>query len=217
MTVLLSDEKESSSPGKQAAIADEKQHAQPMITSKAEVKPAVRLPKTQEIAPKQNVAPLAPVRPQSDSDSGPASGLTGIETQHYYSSDVGGSSSSSVSSQSSRSGHGEGETGAASASRGQTGQTTDAGAPDSLKQRIRDALQANLVYPYIARKRRMEGTVLVDFKINHRGTAEKIRVLKGSGYALLDSAAMETVVKASPFPVADFSVEVPITYRLSQD
>jgi TonB family protein len=63
----------------------------------------------------------------------------------------------------------------------------------------------------------MEGTVLVDFMINHRGTAEKVRVLKGSGYALLDSSAMETVVKASPFPVVNISIEVPITYRLSQD
>jgi hypothetical protein len=28
---------------------------------------------------------------------------------------------------------------------------------------------------------------------------------------------METVVKASPFPVVNISIEVPITYRLSQD
>lgn len=84
----------------------------------------------------------------------------------------------------------------------------------SLRQTIRSALQANLVYPYIARKRQMEGSVMVSFKINQTGNPEAIRVLKGSGYSILDSAARDTVVKASPFPATDSFIEVPITFTL---
>ncbi len=95
-------------------------------------------------------------------------------------------------------------------SRQQPGSVGDA----SLRRTIRAALQANLVYPYIARKRRMEGSVMVSFKINQTGNPEAISILKGSGYSILDSAARDTVVKASPFPATDSFVEVPITFSL---
>lgn len=84
----------------------------------------------------------------------------------------------------------------------------------SLGQIIRAALQANLVYPYIARKKQMEGSVTVSFRINQTGNPEAIRILKGSGYSILDAAARDTVVKASPFPARNNSVEVPITFTL---
>jgi len=84
----------------------------------------------------------------------------------------------------------------------------------SLRQKIRAALQANLVYPYIARKRQMEGSVMVSFRINQAGKPEAIRIIKGSGYSILDSAAQETVVKASPFPASNNFIEVPITFTL---
>ncbi|HYQ48312.1 MAG TPA: TonB family protein [Thermodesulfovibrionales bacterium] len=94
-----------------------------------------------------------------------------------------------------------------------TGQQGSSGEA-SLRQKIRAALQANLVYPYIARKRQMEGSVMVSFRINQTGNPESIRILKGSGYSILDSAARDTVVKASPFPTANNFVEVPITFTL---
>lgn len=214
MTVLLFDEIESSSPGKQAANAGEKQHAQPMITPKVEVKPVAKLPKTQEIAPKQNVAPLAPVAPQSDSDRASASEAMGIEAP-YNSSQGSGRGLTSVSSQTF--GSSSGEAGASSASRGQTGTGTEAGADASLKQKVRDALQANLIYPYLARKRGIEGTVLMKFRINGRGMPEGVNIVKGSSYAILDEAARETVLKASPFPAINNIIEVPIRFSLRGD
>lgn len=84
----------------------------------------------------------------------------------------------------------------------------------ALRQVIRAALQANLVYPYIARKKRMEGSVTVSFRINQTGNPEAIRILKGSGHSILDAAARDTVVKASPFPARNNSVKVPITFTL---
>lgn len=217
MTVLLSDEKEDSSPGKQATGAVVKQIAQTMAVPTSAMKTATKLSSAQEIIPKQNPAPSVPVRPQSDADSGSVPGVTGNEAQHYYSSEVWGSSPSAVGSQSSRIGSGEGEAGSTSASRGQTGQTAETGSGVSLKQRIRDALQANLVYPYIARKRKMEGTVLMEFRINGRGMPEGVRVVKGSSYSILDEAARETVLKTSPFPAIEHSIEVPIRFSLRGD
>lgn len=103
---------------------------------------------------------------------------------------------------------------AASAGGSGTEQQQGSSGDPSLRQKIRAALQANLVYPYIARKRQMEGSVTVSFRINQTGNPESIRVLKGSGYSILDSAARDTVVKASPFPAANNFVEVPITFTL---
>jgi len=103
---------------------------------------------------------------------------------------------------------------AATSGVGRAGQQQGKSGDASLRQMIRDALQANLVYPYIARKRQMEGSVMVSFRINQTGKPEAITILKGSGYSILDSAARETVVKASPFPAINNFIEVPITFTL---
>jgi len=63
----------------------------------------------------------------------------------------------------------------------------------------------------------MEGSVMVSFRVDQRGKPEAIRILKGSGYSILDSAARDTVVKASPFPAMNRSVEVPITFTLKDN
>lgn len=83
-----------------------------------------------------------------------------------------------------------------------------------LKRKIRSALQANLVYPYIARKRNIEGTVFMVFHLDAKGKPEDIRVSRGSNYAILDEAARETVLKTSPFPASNLTIEVPIRFSL---
>jgi len=97
---------------------------------------------------------------------------------------------------------------------GKAGHQQGSSGDASLHQMIRDALKANLVYPYLARKRQMEGSVMVSFRINQTGKPEAITILKSSGFSILDSAARETVVKASPFPAINNFVEVPITFTL---
>ena len=86
-----------------------------------------------------------------------------------------------------------------------------------LLQRIRDSIESNLVYPYIARKKKIEGTALVEFKINQRGVPEDFKILRSSGHSILDKAAKETVVKASPFPVLKDTIEIPITFLLKDN
>lgn len=210
ITVSLFDEEVTSAPGKEAAVARQEQIAKPRVTAKDPGKTETKSPSAPEITARQNLTPLTPANPRSDTDSSSAPGMTGIQTQNS-SVQSGGGSPSSVGSQTSRSGIGDAS--AASASQRQKGQTTDA----LLKQRIRDALQANLIYPYIARKRRLEGTVLMEFRLNDRGIPEGIRVAKGSNYAVLDEAARETVLKTAPFPAKDTSIEVPIRFSLTGD
>jgi periplasmic protein TonB len=214
-TVSFFDETEKSLPPEQAASVDVKQNARAMVTLKAAMRTITKLSAAQEIISKQDLTPLAPVKPQSATDRDSVPGVMGIETQSN-SSHMGGDNPSSVGSRTARSSSGEAGDNTASVLRGQTDQATEPGADASLKQRIRDALQANLIYPYIARKRGMEGTVHVEFLINSVGLPENIRIMKGSGYLVLDSAARETIIKASPFPYKNSVIDVPITYQLTQ-
>jgi len=66
---------------------------------------------------------------------------------------------------------------------------------------VRKHLEAFKYYPASARRRGIEGDVDVSFKLVHGGAAEQVKVLKGSGYAVLDHAALSTVARAQPFPV----------------
>lgn len=85
----------------------------------------------------------------------------------------------------------------------------------ALARKIRENLQANLVYPYLARKKRIEGTVLAEFRVNNTGMPENMRIVRTSNYAILDEAAKETIQKAAPFPAQNKRVEIPITFRMS--
>jgi len=67
---------------------------------------------------------------------------------------------------------------------------------------IRNHLESFKYYPASARRRGIEGRVEVGFTLTHDGAADQVAVLHGSGYAVLDHAALETVYRAQPFPVA---------------
>lgn len=84
----------------------------------------------------------------------------------------------------------------------------------ALRRKIRDSLQSNLVYPYLARKKHIEGTVLAEFRLDASGMPENMKIVKTSSYAILDQAAKETIQKAAPYPAHSKRVEIPITFRL---
>lgn len=81
---------------------------------------------------------------------------------------------------------------------------------------IRAAIERAKSYPQMARKRGIEGTATTEFTINSRGIPENIRILKSSGSDILDAAAKNTVLKASPFPQVSGGIEVPITFRIDR-
>ncbi len=86
-----------------------------------------------------------------------------------------------------------------------------------IMKTIRDAIEKAIIYPPIARKRGIEGTVTAEFTINNKGYPENIKIVYSSGFNILDSAAKNTIVKAAPFPVVKGDIEVPITFRLRKD
>lgn len=82
---------------------------------------------------------------------------------------------------------------------------------------IRDAVRKHLetfkYYPASARRRGIEGDVDVVFNLTHGGVAEQVTVLKGSGYAVLDRAAIMTVARAQPFPVENGQYRFRLRFR----
>jgi len=75
--------------------------------------------------------------------------------------------------------------------------------PDETQMLIRKHLEAFKYYPASARRRGIEGRVEVGFTLTQDGAANQVSVLHGSGYAVLDHAALETVYRAQPFPIDD--------------
>lgn len=64
---------------------------------------------------------------------------------------------------------------------------------------MRKAIELVWNYPSEASMRGMQGEVGLEFAINKDGTANRIRVLKSSGYDVLDRAIVEAIKLASPF------------------
>ncbi|MDX8402806.1 MAG: energy transducer TonB [Mariprofundaceae bacterium] len=67
-------------------------------------------------------------------------------------------------------------------------------------ERVRARLEESKWYPASARRRGIEGDVELGFALNRDGYARDAKILAGSGYAMLDQAALETVKRAEPFP-----------------
>lgn len=67
-------------------------------------------------------------------------------------------------------------------------------------ERVRAKLEESKWYPASARRRGIEGDVELGFSLNREGYAKQASILIGSGYAMLDQAALETVKRAEPFP-----------------
>jgi len=79
---------------------------------------------------------------------------------------------------------------------------------------IRAAIEKVKTYPFIARKKKIEGTVITEFSINNKGYPQDITVRKSSGYEILDSTAINIIKKAAPFPQIDGHIVIPIKFSL---
>jgi len=86
--------------------------------------------------------------------------------------------------------------------------------PDGVIELIADAIDRTKAYPLMARKRGMEGTVYVSFRIDRDGRPEELVIQKSSGFGILDTATLDVIKKAAPFPYIESRVEIPVTYRL---
>jgi len=63
-----------------------------------------------------------------------------------------------------------------------------------------------------------EGSVVVGFMILRDGTVRDVRLVRGSGFSILDRNALEAVRSASPFPrpPEEAKVLTPVFYKLDE-
>ena len=72
-------------------------------------------------------------------------------------------------------------------------------------------------YPYIARRKGIEGTVLLKLRLDKYGELVGVDIKESSGHTILDHAAVSLLKKACPFRHGmekDIAIEVPVTYAL---
>lgn len=86
---------------------------------------------------------------------------------------------------------------------------------------IRTLLEEHKEYPLWARRNNREGTVGLHFVICRDGKVEDLRVVKSSGFSLLDEAAERVVRRISKFPsipnelaMNRLSLDVPLVFKL---
>ena len=71
---------------------------------------------------------------------------------------------------------------------------------EAYNKAVRSIIAANKVYPLIAKRRGIEGTVLTSFTILTDGSVSGLYLEKASGFSQLDNAAYSIIKKSSPFP-----------------
>jgi protein TonB len=82
---------------------------------------------------------------------------------------------------------------------------------------ITDIVQRHINYPPIARRMGWEGKVLVSFVLEPNGNIRDLKVLKSSGYEVLDKEALDAIrrsYKNFPKPPVSVVVKLPINFRL---
>ena len=92
-----------------------------------------------------------------------------------------------------------------------------------ILNQIRHDLTQYFYYPPVARRKGVQGTVLLGFGISGQGAIRNIRVVKSSGYAILDLAAqdaMQQLEKLSWYAATlhgkAMDLELPVIFRLTE-
>ncbi|UCB46427.1 MAG: energy transducer TonB [Spirochaetota bacterium] len=82
---------------------------------------------------------------------------------------------------------------------------------------LRERIIEELVYPYIARKKGLQGVVFVTLRLDENGNLLDIQITKSSGHKSLDNAAVQLVQKVVPYSHnlgKSLSLQIPIRYSL---
>lgn len=82
---------------------------------------------------------------------------------------------------------------------------------------ISKLVREHLEYPYLARRMGWEGEVLLFFRLTPTGEIEELKVLKSSGFEVLDKSAVNAVKRASkhfPRPKQIVLIKLPIQFKL---
>jgi TonB family protein len=88
------------------------------------------------------------------------------------------------------------------------------GESDAIPSLILRKLEAAKRYPRMARKMGIEGTAVVRFKLKPEGRVEAVEIVDSSGSEILDTASLETVRAAAPFPYKEGWLKVGIVFKI---
>jgi protein TonB len=98
--------------------------------------------------------------------------------------------------------------------------TAAKGEHEALLAYIKEFIDKNLVYPPMARRRNIEGTVGISFEIETNGELVSVSVNHSSGSSILDNAAISLVNKIRPFEnitiKRKLALRVNIEYKLTE-
>ena len=90
-----------------------------------------------------------------------------------------------------------------------------------LRADLERAFALHFYYPRLAIKRGWQGNVHISLRIKSNGQLSEIRILRGSGYSLLDKSAMKSINKVEILPAAvalldgnSLDLILPVKYRL---
>lgn len=88
---------------------------------------------------------------------------------------------------------------------------------DSFRARLTDGMVRNKKYPYSARRRGYEGTVVIKLHIDCEGRLQGLKMVESSGFDILDNEALS--LASSVFPIREKLPEpvtllIPIDYSL---
>lgn len=81
---------------------------------------------------------------------------------------------------------------------------------------IKKIIEENLAYPQRAQRMGWAGRVVVSFDVAQNGHVREIRIVKSTGYEVLDENLVQTIRKVEPFPRPPISVtlNIPFVYEL---
>ena len=81
---------------------------------------------------------------------------------------------------------------------------------------IKDIIQKHISYPSRAKREGLTGTAMVSFIILVNGQVSNIRIIRSTGYEILDINLIETIKEVAPFPKPPIKAElhIPYNYRL---
>jgi protein TonB len=75
-------------------------------------------------------------------------------------------------------------------------------------------LRAVTRYPDEARARDLSGVATVRFSLSAQGTVERVDLVRSSGHASLDRAALDAVRRGAPYPGGPVTLETPLVFDL---
>lgn len=87
--------------------------------------------------------------------------------------------------------------------------------PADLRKLILARIDRAKRYPVEARRRGIEGSAVIRFRIAPDGSVAAVEVVRPSGSPVLDEASRDTILRASPFPVVDGWIQVQLAYGLT--